>query len=673
MQSALWKTAALASVMGIAGFVLFEIHGRLPVQTSQSPDASKFIGLDESDEGKGQQVTDNPGVELGVAGGSELPPFDQNEPDAGHGDGRSRSLSIAGAGSLDTGSPLREADHSAAAGGPPEDSYNPFAGSSLPAEQVATVADQPLVTADVSLPEQSENVEQVSASQGPEAAEANPFSTFDWPTDSAAAPVETAEAGSLNPFESQSEPAAPAAGTADVQLEIAAAGPGLSSAPEQGPLPGLTFANDAASGTNGLSEPYDPTTVDPNEPYDPRLVDPQAESAGDPSQTTLTAESPAGQLESQPAPSEEAIPVFDFGPALEEVPAVENDRSPSGLQSEPAPGLDFGSEPGSVEPSRLPDNVIDDDGPPARSALRARDFAPLQPAQNLEQPPADQPQIIPNPLRSSEPAAPSRSDFVGDATVDGSTAAGPQQPELTIQKVAPPDATVGDPLVYAIKVKNIGTSTAHDVIVEDRIPRGTTLEGSIPQAELTDRKLIWQLGHMEPGDEKTIRIKVVPTEAGEIGSVATVRFVAQVAATTRITTPSLTMDLQGPGEVAVGEQAVFKFKVANIGEGEARNVYVRNLLPPGFEHPGGRDIEYDVGSLRPGESRDIELSVRAATEGLQTLTAQLNTGTTMRAESQSPVKVIASRLLIQRTGPKHRFVGRPADYTTTVTNRSSNA
>jgi uncharacterized repeat protein (TIGR01451 family) len=155
--------------------------------------------------------------------------------------------------------------------------------------------------------------------------------------------------------------------------------------------------------------------------------------------------------------------------------------------------------------------------------------------------------------------------------------------------------------------------------------------------------------------------------------VATVRFVAEVAATTKITTPSLTMEVQGPTEVAVGEQATFHFQLGNNGDGEARNVYIRNLLPEGFEHAGGRDIEYDVGVLRPGETRAVDLAVNVVGEGSQTLHSHLNTGTTTRTQTEAAVNVIRSRLLVTRQGPKRRFVGRPAEYTTTVSNRSSAA
>jgi uncharacterized repeat protein (TIGR01451 family) len=225
--------------------------------------------------------------------------------------------------------------------------------------------------------------------------------------------------------------------------------------------------------------------------------------------------------------------------------------------------------------------------------------------------------------------------------------------------------------VYAIRVSNVGRSAAHDVIVEDRIPRGTTLDGTIPRAEMTDKRLLWRLGTIEPGGEQMIRIRVVPTEAGEIGSVATVRFVAEVAAATVITRPELSLEMTVPGEVAVGEQAQFHFKVVNSGATDARDVIIRSLLPRGLEHPDGNDIEYPLGRLRAGEVREIELAVLAKEAGQLRSKGLVAVGSRTYAEQEAPVLVIPSRLLIRREGPARRFVGRKADYSTTVTNRSS--
>jgi uncharacterized repeat protein (TIGR01451 family) len=261
-------------------------------------------------------------------------------------------------------------------------------------------------------------------------------------------------------------------------------------------------------------------------------------------------------------------------------------------------------------------------------------------------------------------------DFSGDATLTSHVPAGPQQPELKIEKVAPPEAMVGEPLIYAIHVRNVGRSAAHDVIVEDRIPRGTTLTGTIPRAEMIDKRLIWKLGTIESGQQQTIRVRVTPTDAGEIGSVATVRFAAEVAAATIITATRLELDFSAPGEIAVGEQAAFRFRATNRGVTEARGVYVRSLLPDELQHPGGKDIEYEIGDLSPGETKEVTLSLSAVATGQAQGRAFLTINGKNQAEAAADITVIPSRLVVTRNGPEKRWVGRAADFTNTVANRT---
>ena len=62
--------------------------------------------------------------------------------------------------------------------------------------------------------------------------------------------------------------------------------------------------------------------------------------------------------------------------------------------------------------------------------------------------------------------------FTGDGTVRADAPRGPQRPELKIEKIAPPNATLNQPMVYTIVIRNIGESAANAVVVEDQVPMG---------------------------------------------------------------------------------------------------------------------------------------------------------------------------------------------------------
>lgn len=691
MQSALWKIAALLSVIGVGTFVVFEVHKRLPAPATSS------------DGSRAEQFTS-----LGDPASAPSDPADNGSPSPRSQD---EAFELFAPGTVSSGERPDALVTASAAGAGPSIAVRDFA------------------------PPQSDEPEFDDRASHPFAASSSaairPSPSTSWGEPGAASLADSSpEDEGSNPFEFArgSRLASPPGLPAQRPLGLGSAAdepaPALPAAAPDGAPPIRT----AAALTDDIAD-VDVTPVASGPASDDEFThDPFAAAAIDPAVAEANLPEPFAAFGPQPLPMGDgpprakAFPSTDDEetaeerrlPPLRAVPlqmpafpteadqSAEGDAPPSAALPDPftlgeqrtsgAAPATAGQHGRSASPPTAPaleqpaaDDVSEtplEEGPagtPSASPLRpAEPDLPLRPTpvpgleehlRGAPQPEQHQPgiRIIPNPVAGGAPPA----ELVGDATLDAGAPSGAQQPELTIQKIAPAESTVGEPLVYAIKVRNVGQSAAHDVIVEDRIPRGTTLEGSIPQAELVDKRLIWQLGQMPPGEEKTIRIKVVPTEPGEIGSVATVRFVAEVAATTRITTPDLTLDVSGPQEVTLGEQTVFHFRIANVGQGEARNVYIRNLLPAGLEHPGGHDIEYDVGALRPGETREVDLPLTAAQEGMQQVQAFLNTGSTTRAQVQGSVNVIRSRLLIQRQGPRRRFIGRPADYTTTVTNRSS--
>jgi uncharacterized repeat protein (TIGR01451 family) len=359
----------------------------------------------------------------------------------------------------------------------------------------------------------------------------------------------------------------------------------------------------------------------------------------------------------------------------EPIPAPSFTPTPSFPQPAPSalPGFPSSNELGGPSTSPFPTRSSLPAAPPANSPLTFPD------RNSIPTPPSA-------PARSSLPdfntnAAPSRAtadpfprsnDLTGTGTFDSTAPAG-LQPELQIEKEAPPKAVLNQPLVYTIRVRNVGRAAAHQVIVEDGIPKGSRLEGTNPEAELdpADKHLIWRIGTLAPAETREIRVKIIPIEAGEIGSVATVRFTGRIAAKTIITAPRVKLEMNGPAETAVGDVPVYRFRVTNSGDGDAANVIVKSSLPEVFEHPSGRELEYSVGALAAGQSRDLELALSAVRAGQasQSFVALVDDREQDRAAAD--VVVLASRISIERTGPEKRFVNRPANYVTQVTNQSS--
>lgn len=245
---------------------------------------------------------------------------------------------------------------------------------------------------------------------------------------------------------------------------------------------------------------------------------------------------------------------------------------------------------------------------------------------------------------------------------------------MTIEKLAPPSAELGQPLIYSVVVKNVGGSPATQVTVEDRIPRGTRLVGTAPQAELIDRRLVWRkLGTLQPGEERKISIKVIPEEEGPIGSVAKVSFISEVTAEIVVRAPKLTLAVVPHGEVKVGETIPLVFKLSNPGDGAASNVILRCILPEGLQHPAGNDLEYTVGELKAKETREVRLEVAATKPGRLSHQTIVTADGNLSTESRTAIEVVGEDLLLTRSGHDRVYLGRNAVFTNSVTNEGQSA
>ncbi|MFZ1932527.1 MAG: hypothetical protein WCB27_26350 [Thermoguttaceae bacterium] len=252
----------------------------------------------------------------------------------------------------------------------------------------------------------------------------------------------------------------------------------------------------------------------------------------------------------------------------------------------------------------------------------------------------------------------------GDAQLEGV-----QSPQLAIQKFAPREVQMGKPATFRVTVRNTGSIPACEVEVYDQVPRGARLVATMPQAKRGLRgELVWTLGTIKPGEETKVEMQVVPTAEGEIGSVATVHFGADASARSIVTRPQLVVETKAPNQVMIGERVTMSITVSNPGTGIATGVVLSEQIPPGLQHPAGAELEYQVGDLKPGESRKLDLPLVAARPGVATNLLTARGDGSLRAENQCKLEVLAPQLNVAVEGPKRRYLERQATYQVSVSN-----
>jgi uncharacterized repeat protein (TIGR01451 family) len=242
---------------------------------------------------------------------------------------------------------------------------------------------------------------------------------------------------------------------------------------------------------------------------------------------------------------------------------------------------------------------------------------------------------------------------------------------LRVEKIGPTTLNLGKPLRYEIVVQNAGSIPVLSVQVEEQIPAAARFVSADPRPMNRAGMFIWNLGNLDPGVERRIKIELQPVGEGELGSQATVTFSTTSSLHTRITRPKLTLAKIGPQTVQVGQPAVFQLVLTNTGTGPATGVELHDHLPEGLRHPNGPEVETDIGTLAPGENKTITLETTAVKAGRFINQAVVSGDEGLQALAQTAIVVTEPALALQKTGPKRLFLGRVAEFHLDVANPGS--
>jgi uncharacterized repeat protein (TIGR01451 family) len=241
-------------------------------------------------------------------------------------------------------------------------------------------------------------------------------------------------------------------------------------------------------------------------------------------------------------------------------------------------------------------------------------------------------------------------------------------PALQLEVFGPAALNLGKPLTYEIVVRNTGAAAAAAVRVEDEVPAGARCLGAEPRPEVHGDRLIWNLGSLEPGAERRLKVELQPAGEGELTSTASVTFAASAPVRTRITRPRLTLAMTGPERVQVGDAADFQLQVSNPGTGPATGVVLAARLPAGLQHPQGDFIQADLGTLAPGETRSVTLQTTAVKAGRHVNQAQVIGEESLMASAQAAVGITEPILAVRLSGPQRCFLDRETEFRLEVSN-----
>lgn len=246
--------------------------------------------------------------------------------------------------------------------------------------------------------------------------------------------------------------------------------------------------------------------------------------------------------------------------------------------------------------------------------------------------------------------------------------AGPQSPGVSVQWVRHGEFNVGQECDVDLLVQNNSKSIVRSVMTEAVIPSEVEVIEATPAPMSGTEVPTWTFGELKPGESRTVKLRVIPRQRGDVRLDAFVRLTGSSSAAFSVQEPMIGVAVVGPEKVEVGQQAAYSIRVSNPGTGIASNVVIQAAIPEGLEHRSGSLLNIDIGTLNPGESRQAKLNLTAVKGGDQELAVRAVAEGGLTDESVTSVEVAEPRLQIAITGPEEQLSGRSAVYKMTVSN-----
>jgi uncharacterized repeat protein (TIGR01451 family) len=287
------------------------------------------------------------------------------------------------------------------------------------------------------------------------------------------------------------------------------------------------------------------------------------------------------------------------------------------------------------------------------------------------------PVIPPPPGTTAGPAAPSDKFNLNEVPPEGGPGqsndnpTGRQEPCVSLEWIGPPTAKVGQAVTYQLIVKNLSAAPVMQVVVRNRVPNGVSVQATEPKAFNEGNVWAWDLGTLQPRQEKRLDMQMLPEAKGDIACHASVTFTGTTIARLRVREPKLAIKATAVDKVLLGDTTTITLTVSNPGDGTADRVKVRASLTDGLEHIRGRALEYDIGNLGPNESRSIQLVCNTKAGGEQKCNAIATAEGNLMAQDSAVIEVILPQLKLLMSGPRLRYLDRHATYVLKVTNPGS--
>lgn len=237
---------------------------------------------------------------------------------------------------------------------------------------------------------------------------------------------------------------------------------------------------------------------------------------------------------------------------------------------------------------------------------------------------------------------------------------------LCLRCSMPREVIAGANFTYDIEVCNVSSVELQNVMVT------YSLDGArIVSSDPTMTGGGFAIGNLGPKACKTIKVTANAAGTGSVRGCMGATWNNSLCCGTTVVQPALkVVKSVTPDNGTPCDTYTYKIDVTNTGTGAATNVKITDNLPAGVTSDGKSALTFDAGSLAAGQTRSFTFTAKAGKTGSYSneATASADNGLTAKSNAVG-ITVKAPVLAIAKTCPTSQFIGRPAAFKITVSNK----
>ena len=242
---------------------------------------------------------------------------------------------------------------------------------------------------------------------------------------------------------------------------------------------------------------------------------------------------------------------------------------------------------------------------------------------------------------------------------------------LLLEKTVPAEVMVGQPFEYQYRVINQTKYPIAHVVVRDQVSQNFKASDADPQPVRVENGIAeWRFDRLEPGETVVIKVRGQSDEEGVVTTCGWASYDPLLCEQVKVLKAALQLSKTAPEEVLICDKIPMTLTVKNTGSSVLTGVQVVDTLPAGLTaENGNQTVTYDIGTLQPGESREVTLVAHAGQPGEYVNKAKVTTAQGVEAEASAKTVVRQPVLQLSCETPKMRYAGRPTEVKLTVCNK----